>query len=450
MRFTLFRCALPVLVAALVWAHPLTAQDFVDFGGLEARVGLTSPAEAGTGFSAGADADLGFLGAPILRTVVGFTYFGASVGDPGVGRPGGSIASTGARAGLRLDLLGGADITPSISVMLTGQRVTVDADTPEERDLLDREFAGFLVGASLGAGLSYALDDAARFRAVAEGRRVLMANAPHWAGEVGVRIVPRGRDAYRWPVRRWGPRVGQATAAAEEAARLERERLDAERQRLEQARAAEMDRRAEDTEAQRRAAEREAERARERAAAAEAEARAAAEGRTAAELEAERLRAEAEAAEQRARDAEARLYEALVDLDRLIANISGIRETERGLAIVLGQGLFAVGQHTLSPRARDEVGRIAAVLMQYPGHRISVEGHTDSTGSEALNQRLSEQRAQSVQAALIAEGIDPGRVQLAGFGQNRPIADNATAAGRAENRRVELVLLGAHRPAATR
>jgi outer membrane protein OmpA-like peptidoglycan-associated protein len=282
-----------------------------------------------------------------------------------------------------------------------------------------------------------------------------VANIPHWGGELGVRIVPLGRRAYERPLPRyfdpWRGAAGvPATTAEAERLRLERERLEAERRWMDEAqRRTEQERWAQMTEEERRRAALEVEEAQRRI---EEEAA----GREAAEAdavrareEAERARADAAAAEQRAREAEERLYQSLLDLDQLIANITAIRETERGLTIVLGQGLFAVGQHTLSPRARDEVGRIASVLMQYPGHSISVEGHTDSTGSEALNQRLSEQRASSVQAALIAEGIDPGRVSLVGFGQNRPIADNATVGGRAENRRVEIMLLGARRPGAT-
>jgi outer membrane protein OmpA-like peptidoglycan-associated protein len=179
----------------------------------------------------------------------------------------------------------------------------------------------------------------------------------------------------------------------------------------------------------------------------EAAARARAEADAArARQEADAARAAAEAAQQRTREAEEQLYRSLLDLDRLIADVTAIRETERGLSIVLGQGLFAVGQSALSPRAQDEVGRIAAVLAQYGQHRISVEGHTDSTGSLELNQRLSEQRATSVRAALVAHGIDPTRVNMVGHGPNLPIADNATAAGRSQNRRVEIVILGARRP----
>jgi outer membrane protein OmpA-like peptidoglycan-associated protein len=258
-----------------------------------------------------------------------------------------------------------------------------------------------------------------------------------------VRVVPRGRAAYDPVIRFRDPWAVQTPVVfASEAERLRLERL-----RLEAARLAEQERLARMTEEERRAY----------LAAAEARRRAEADAvtRTTTEMELERARREAadaraaaEAAERRAREAEDRMYRALLDLDRLIANVTAIRETERGLTIMLGEGLFDVGQHTLSPRARDEVQRIAAVLLQFPQHPVSVEGHTDSTGSLALNQHLSEQRAHAVRAGLVAEGVDPNRVGVVGHGPLLPIADNATGAGRAQNRRVEIVLLGAQRPAA--
>ena len=110
--------------------------------------------------------------------------------------------------------------------------------------------------------------------------------------------------------------------------------------------------------------------------------------------------------------------------------------------IVLGQGLFAVGHAPLSPVGRAEIERIAAVLKRAPDRHLLVAGHTDAKGSESVNQRLSEQRAQAVAAALATAGLDPGRIEIAGYGSSQPVADNTTAAGRDRNRRVEIVVLG--------
>ena len=79
------------------------------------------------------------------------------------------------------------------------------------------------------------------------------------------------------------------------------------------------------------------------------------------------------------------------------------------------------------------------LLTDNPGLRLAVQGHTDNTSTPAHNQQLSEARATAVVAALAAQGIAVGRLQAAGFGQSQPLADNATEAGRAKNRRVELV-----------
>jgi outer membrane protein OmpA-like peptidoglycan-associated protein len=451
-----------VLLACGAAASPADAQRFPGVGGVEGRVGAALPDDASTGLGASVDVDLGYILVPYLRTVFGFDYFQANISERpfATGTGSGSLSAPGSRLGLRLDLFGLGNVRPYGIAAITGHSVSVDADTEVEQDLLDREFGGFVVGVSLGVGAGYALDDAQRFMATGEVRRVWNANVPHYAAQLGLRIVPRGVRAYdRIVTDPWERRARTEDERVRfererlERERLERERLEAERRGVDQARlTAEETRRAEQerlarmTEEERRRAEAEAAEARLRAER-EAAARAQAEAEAArARQEADAARAEADAAQRRTREMEERLYQSLLDLDRLMTNVTAIRETERGLSVVLGQGLFAVGQSALSPRARDEVGRIAAVLAQYPEHRISVEGHTDSTGSLALNQRLSEARANSVRAALVASGIDPTRVGMVGHGPNLPIADNATAAGRAENRRVEIVILGARRP----
>jgi outer membrane protein OmpA-like peptidoglycan-associated protein len=152
--------------------------------------------------------------------------------------------------------------------------------------------------------------------------------------------------------------------------------------------------------------------------------------------QADSLRAEAEAAN-------ARLNEALTQLRSLVVEITNLQQTARGLVISLSDILFDVDKATLKPGAQANLNRIAAVLKQYPNHDIAVEGHTDSTASEAYNQRLSEERAASVRTALIAGGVDAAKISARGFGESQPVADNGTSSGRQQNRRVEVIVLGA-------
>jgi outer membrane protein OmpA-like peptidoglycan-associated protein len=100
---------------------------------------------------------------------------------------------------------------------------------------------------------------------------------------------------------------------------------------------------------------------------------------------------------------------------------------------------FDTGKSDLKGDGMATVGEIAAMLKSNPSLRIAIEGHTDNVGQAAGNKTLSEQRAQSVMAAIVAAGIEPKRLSAAGFGQERPVADNRSEEGRARNRRVELV-----------
>jgi outer membrane protein OmpA-like peptidoglycan-associated protein len=94
----------------------------------------------------------------------------------------------------------------------------------------------------------------------------------------------------------------------------------------------------------------------------------------------------------------------------------------------------------LKPGARRSIERIAQVLERHPERSIIVEGFTDSTGDAGFNQRLSEERAESVKQALIDAGVAPGRILTRGYGEAFPVASNDTAAGRQLNRRVQIVL----------
>lgn len=141
--------------------------------------------------------------------------------------------------------------------------------------------------------------------------------------------------------------------------------------------------------------------------------------------------------------ANARLNEALTQLRSMVSEITNLRETSRGLVISLSDILFETGKSQMKPGAESNVRQIAAILNQYPDFKISVEGHTDARGSDALNNRLSNERASSVRNALVAGGVDAGRISSSGFGKTQPVADNNTAEGRQQNRRVEVIVLGA-------
>ncbi len=96
---------------------------------------------------------------------------------------------------------------------------------------------------------------------------------------------------------------------------------------------------------------------------------------------------------------------------------------------------------TLRPQAIPKLDHAAQVMRDNPGIRVNIEGHTDSVGSDAYNQGLSERRTKSVVDYLVGKGIDAGRLIATGYGESRPVATNDTAEGRAQNRRVELVVV---------
>jgi outer membrane protein OmpA-like peptidoglycan-associated protein len=101
--------------------------------------------------------------------------------------------------------------------------------------------------------------------------------------------------------------------------------------------------------------------------------------------------------------------------------------------------LFDTGKATIKPESQGIVRQVVDMMKAHPELKVAVEGHTDNVGSPASNKSLSQQRAQSVVAAITAQGIPAARLSAAGFGQDKPVADNATEEGRAKNRRVELV-----------
>lgn len=103
--------------------------------------------------------------------------------------------------------------------------------------------------------------------------------------------------------------------------------------------------------------------------------------------------------------------------------------------------LFDVDSSTVRPGLRGDLMTVASSLRDYPDSTVQVVGHTDNTGDAAYNQRLSERRANAVADVLMEGGVSYGRIQTYGRGENQPVADNLTEAGKAQNRRVEIVIL---------
>lgn len=181
----------------------------------------------------------------------------------------------------------------------------------------------------------------------------------------------------------------------------------------------------------------------ERAARAEREALEAAklrqEQETMATLTAEQARAES--AEREAAKLREEQEKMRAELSTTLSRLAKVREEARGTIVTLpGNIFFDFNKADVKPAMQEKLAEIAQVLAAVPDQHLLIEGHTDSDGPSEYNLTLSEQRAQSVQSILLAGGIAPERIKTKGYGQDRPVAPNDTAAGKAQNRRVEIVL----------
>jgi outer membrane protein OmpA-like peptidoglycan-associated protein len=194
--------------------------------------------------------------------------------------------------------------------------------------------------------------------------------------------------------------------------------------------------------AARRAAEEDRHRAEQAAHAAAREQQRAEEARR--DAEAARAAAQAEAARADALRAEAEHRRAALReaLRRQLSDILETRDTARGLVVNVGDVLFETARYALRPPAREKLARFAGVVLAHPDLAVQVEGFTDSTGSAAVNERLSQQRADAVGDFLTAQGLPRDRVTTRGYGASHPVASNDTPDGRRQNRRVELVVTG--------
>jgi outer membrane protein OmpA-like peptidoglycan-associated protein len=252
----------------------------------------------------------------------------------------------------------------------------------------------------------------------------------------------------------------QAISMARQCVQFSDDALTLAMQRQEEERV-ENERQARET-AERRAKEQAQQEAIRRAQAEAAAARAeAAQARAQAAREAERYRAEKEAQLRAAAESERnRAVEAQGEAERLLRKsedektelrgrllkqfsvVLETRDTERGLVINMPDVLFESGKYALRPAAREKLARIAGIVVNYPKLRLEAEGHTDSVGSAEYNQKLSEQRADEVRQYLVAQGVPVSSITWVGRGFDEPVASNDTAAGRRQNRRVELIVSG--------
>ena len=136
-------------------------------------------------------------------------------------------------------------------------------------------------------------------------------------------------------------------------------------------------------------------------------------------------------------DSEKRTADARAEL----ALLAEVKEEERGLVVTLSGGvLFRFAESTLLPSAKVKLDQVAKALLAVRTRNITVEGYTDSKGSELYNQGLSQRRADTVRNYLVHKGYPVGNIQSRGYGEGSPIADNASPEGRANNRRVEIVI----------
>ncbi|SDV03267.1 OmpA family protein [Pseudomonas mucidolens] len=156
---------------------------------------------------------------------------------------------------------------------------------------------------------------------------------------------------------------------------------------------------------------------------------------------------ESEAKLKNAGDQRARaLLEARDAQIKQLQNSLNAKQTERGTLVTFGDVLFATNKADLKSSGLGNINKLAQFLQENPDRKVIVEGYTDSTGSDAYNQTLSERRATSVQVALIKMGVNPGRIVTAGYGKAYPVADNASVSGRAMNRRVEVTISNDNQP----
>jgi len=168
----------------------------------------------------------------------------------------------------------------------------------------------------------------------------------------------------------------------------------------------------------------------------------AAEAKRQADAEIAAREAAARAADARTQAAEREKQQLRIRLLEQFNRVLPTTDTPRGLVVNMGDVLFDTGKSDLRTQAREALAKLTGIVLNYPTLRLSIEGHTDSTGTPEFNQALSEKRADAVREYLVSQGVDVGALSAQGLGLNEPVADNSTSEGRQKNRRVEIIVSG--------
>jgi len=163
---------------------------------------------------------------------------------------------------------------------------------------------------------------------------------------------------------------------------------------------------------------------------------------SAAQADAEQSRLAAQQAQLSAQQAETDKAAMRAKLSEQLNSILQTRDSARGLIVSMSDVLFDTGRYSLKPGAREKLAKVAGILLAYPGLNIEVGGYTDNVGGDAMNQTLSENRADSVRDYLVQEGVARNSVSARGFGNTLPVSSNDNSSGRQQNRRVELLVSG--------
>ncbi len=235
-------------------------------------------------------------------------------------------------------------------------------------------------------------------------------------------------------------RTAQAQADAAAAAAKQQQEAAARQQAEEQSR------RAAEARAQ---AEQQAEQAAQARAQADAQAQQEAQARAQADAARQQAQQQAEQQQQAAAQAQQAAARAEQEKEQLRASllqqfnrILPTTDTPRGLRVNLSDVLFDTAKYNLRENAREALAKLSGIVEAHPGLKFRVEGYTDRIGGDTYNMTLSENRANSVKAFLVNEGVDPGSIDAVGYGKSNPVASNDTASGRQQNRRVEIIISG--------